>query len=448
MSSKRSSRTTASDVGQHAKYEELNERYLYSTPHQEHEPAHPGVDGRPGAPAGRATDADGQELRPSRRREYDARTDATYTVGDAGVETVEDGQALGDRLDTGEAGRLVGATADGAYWQEALVAGRDETLDGLGDPFEGTAGREAFTLATEERIEGEHRQRERQREKAHAAVATGVDRAAACREEVSAMVTTTVAPSEQRRPQEMLSREELGAVNRHATRLADRLNGGPSRAALSRRLAERVTDGQDVTDAALTLLEELYGNAEAVAPIGQIDPRQYEADIQGTVTKLFAPLSPSQQQVGYVTDESGASVKVTIWEKSRQDTVLREGDEVRIRGGKPSSYNGQLTLAVTHDTVVTVVERGDGPAPVHHTARKAVWAGASDLRGEQRLNPCTVPDGIEGRILRPEAARFEGSESWTFPIEACPDWWLAREAVEAVEPETAVETQSGAVADD
>lgn len=445
MSSKRT-RTTATDVGQNGKYEELNDRYLYQSPHQAHEPAHPGIDGRPGM-AGRATDADGRELRPSRRREYDARTDVTYTVG-SGEDAIERGQALGDRLDTGEASRLVGEAADGAYWQEALVAGRDDEFEGRGEPFEGTAGRERFTLATEERIEGEYRERERQREKAVAAAAVGVDRAKRCRDEVSAMVTTTVAPTEQRRPQETLSREELGAVNRQATRLADRLNGGQTRAALSRRLAERVTDGGVVTDAALTLLEELYANAEAVAPIGQIDPRQYEADIQGTVTKLFAPLSPSQQQVGYVTDDSGASVKVTIWEKSRQDTVLREGDEVRIRGGKPSSYTGQLTLAVTHDTVVTVVKRGDGSAPVHHIARKEIWSGASDLRDEQRFNPCTVPDGIEGRIVRPEAARFEGAESWTFPIEGCPDWWIAREDVEAVAPEMAVDTRSEAVVDD
>ena len=247
------------------------------------------------------------------------------------------------------------------------------------------------------------------------------------------MVTTTVAPSERRRPQEKLSQEELGAVNRQAKRLADRLSGGPTRAALSRRLAERVTNGQDVTDAALTLLEELYANAEAVAPIGEIDPYQYEADIQGTVTTLFEPLSPSQQQVGFVTDDSGASVKVTVWRKSRQDTVLREGDEVRIRGGKPSSYNGQVTLAVTHDTVVSVVERGDGPAPVHHTSRADVWAGASDLRGEQRLESCALPSGMHGTAPRPEAARFEGAFLWEFPAEACPDWWCAREDVRMIE---------------
>jgi hypothetical protein len=223
---------------------------------------------------------------------------------------------------------------------------------------------------------------------------------------------------------------------------------GPTRAALSRRLAERVTDGGDVVDSALTLLEELYANGEAVAPIGEIDPRQYEADIQGTVTKLFAPLSPSQQQVGYVTDDSGASVKVTIWEKSRQDTVLREGDEVRIRGGKPSSYNGQLTLAVTHDSRVTVVERGDGPAPVHHTSRADVWAGASDLRDEQRLESCALPSGMGGAVPRPEAGRFEGAFLWEFPAEVCPEWWCARDDVRMVEPAPKAASQSGAVADD
>lgn len=444
MSYQYSSQKKATDVGQQAKYDELNETLLYSSPHQEHGPAHPGVDGRPGAPAAEpATDADGQELRASRSREYAAETDATYTVGGSGdgeyadVDAIEAGQALGDRLDEGEAGALVGEAAAGAYWQEALLAGRDEELNGLGDPFVGTAGRESFSLATEERIAGEHAERERQREKAHGAVAAGIDRARQCRKDVTAQAADQRATSDEipSDPRPGFSQDVLAAVNQQARSLSKRLTSGPTPAALSRRLARRVQDGTDVVSAALHLLEDLYEESGVVAPISKVDPWQYEADIQGTVTKLFEPAAPSQQQVGYITDESGASVKVTIWEKSQQGTVLHEGDEVRIRAGKPDQYNGQLTLAVTHDTIVEVVERGKGPAPVHHTCRADIWENASDFQGEQRHRPCTQPNTGSKAVVRPKAARFKGAESWMFPASACPNWWCEREEVHQVDTE-------------
>lgn len=100
--------------------------------------------------------------------------------------------------------------------------------------------------------------------------------------------------------------------------------------------------------------------------------------------------------------------------------------------------------------MVRVVGRGTGPAPVHHTSRADVWAGASDGRGEQRLEPCTVPSTVAGAVGRPEAARFEGVETWTCLTEACPDCWLARDDVRVTERESGADAgPSGALpADD
>lgn len=144
---------------------------------------------------------------------------------------------------------------------------------------------------------------------------------------------------------EQLSREELGVVNRESARVARRLPNW-SRAAVSRILAERVIDGQDVMDAVLSVSEELRvapGQVIPIAMVGEVGRR--EVDVEGRVNQLWEPSHQSIQQVGLLTDETG-SIKFTVWRKSRQPRV-REGQQVRFRNVSKSWWRGQVSVALT-----------------------------------------------------------------------------------------------------
>ena len=107
---------------------------------------------------------------------------------------------------------------------------------------------------------------------------------------------------------------------------------------------------------------------DAPVPIADVSPYSYEATIEGTVTHIIdEPASNNQYQVAYIEDSEGTSAKVTIWTKSVHGgamvRTLREGDRVRISGGKPDEYGGTKTVAVTSDTCIYILDRGDGDAP-------------------------------------------------------------------------------------
>jgi hypothetical protein len=70
-------------------------------------------------------------------------------------------------------------------------------------------------------------------------------------------------------PREQLSREELATVNEQTRRLAERLDGW-SRAAISRRLAERVVDSEDMPSAVVDVYEDFRLAHGQVIPIAEI----------------------------------------------------------------------------------------------------------------------------------------------------------------------------------
>jgi ssDNA-binding replication factor A large subunit len=152
-----------------------------------------------------------------------------------------------------------------------------------------------------------------------------------------------------------LSRAELAAVNREASRIAERLRGF-STAAISRLVAERVVDGMDVREAVLAVLEGLRMAPGQVVPIdlvGEVSHR--EVDIEGTVVELWEPSHASIQQVGLLEDETGR-IKFTAWRKSQQPMV-REGERVRFRNVAKNWYRGRVSVALT------------GWSSVHHPGR-------------------------------------------------------------------------------
>ncbi|WP_136590490.1 SOSS complex subunit B family protein [Salinigranum halophilum] len=157
-------------------------------------------------------------------------------------------------------------------------------------------------------------------------------------------------------PREELSREELAMVNRESMRMAGRLKQW-SRAAISRRLAEKVVSGQEMMTAVVGTFEELQTEPGRVVPIGALeDVRRREVSIEGRVETLWVPSHPSIAQVGLIGDESGRT-RVTVWKRSEAPRI-REGELVRIHGAARNWYQGRVSLAVTGWSDVRFPERG------------------------------------------------------------------------------------------
>lgn len=394
MSIQQSSQKNAS-VGQPAKYDELDMRGLYESPHIAELPVMAHIENATELLAGArevARTRDGQPLHPTVQGEIQTERDYDWT-------------------------RSPDLEHDGYFGE---------------------------TLAQQERRLAEERELERYREKALAAESAGLERERSARllteeerrqihadfEERAALAAgeDPTAPD----PREQLSQEDLAAVNLQAYRIAERVRNQRWTAVLSRRLAQKVVKGQSVAEASLDLTDELYEEPDVVQPIATVDPWGDNVDIEGTVTRLFDPSAPNIQQVGYVQDETG-SVKVTIWKKSHQRKILHEGDRVRITYGKPGSYKGQKTLAVVYDSRMEVLEEGEGPAPVHGSGQKETRENGRGFAGEQRLGPCKAPSMTDTKskpVPRSEAARFQGDERWIYPAEACPEWFREQENVE------------------
>ncbi|GAA5434829.1 hypothetical protein Hjap01_04321 [Haloarcula japonica] len=157
-------------------------------------------------------------------------------------------------------------------------------------------------------------------------------------------------------PRVELSQDELATVNTEADRLATRVDGW-SRAAVSRRLAEAVVDGTDITSAVVRVFEELQTAPGGTVPIDALeDVDRKEVSVEGRIEVLWDSDSPAIAQVGLIADESGKT-KVTIWEKSNAPWI-EEGEQVRIHGAAKNWYDGRISLAVTGWSTLHFPERG------------------------------------------------------------------------------------------
>ena len=157
-------------------------------------------------------------------------------------------------------------------------------------------------------------------------------------------------------PREMLTPEQLGAVNREAMRLAEKL-GGWSRAAIGRQLAEAVVGGLDLMSAVVGTFEKLQTAPGVVVPIGKLEAiNREEVSIAGRVVQLWTPASPAIAQVGLIEDESGRT-KFTVWKKSNARWV-QEGEQVCIHGAAKSWYQGRVSVAVIGWSTIHTPGRG------------------------------------------------------------------------------------------
>ncbi|MFQ3293194.1 MAG: hypothetical protein ACI8VE_000251 [Natrialbaceae archaeon] len=157
-------------------------------------------------------------------------------------------------------------------------------------------------------------------------------------------------------PRERLSQEDLAKVNQEAQRIVERVEGGPGRAAVARSLASRVRAGQPLTEAVFATLDEQLASPGVILPIEKVPEVQTdEVSVEGEVIQLWDPSTPSIQQVGLIADET-SKIKFTIWRKSQQ-TVIREGQQVRFWAAKKNWYEGRCSIALTYDSRIEFPER-------------------------------------------------------------------------------------------
>jgi hypothetical protein len=311
-----------------------------------------------------------------------------------------------------------------------------------------------MTLAAEERMLGQEQEMARHRQ--HAIDAhhhdDDLDRAASSRQQ------STIEARQRRNdfqaradlaagrdpgtdPRDGMHADTLAATNQEARRFAHRYDGTITTAAASQRLANHVADGKSITAAVLAVREAIDREAGTLRDIDTLPTEDWvnrydlEADIEGEVTTLYQPNATNQQQVG-VVDDGTATVKVTIWSRSNCNTVLNEGDTVRIRAGKVGYYAGQRTLAVTADSHVRVTDDGDGPAPIHGHLTNATFdadlpTGTID---DDDVHPSTALARTRHRQLGTlDNNSGEALTQTVFARGRVPGWWSEQDHVVPVE---------------
>ncbi|NLV12193.1 SOSS complex subunit B family protein [Haloarcula argentinensis] len=278
------------------------------------------------------------------------------------VAETENGDELDFRMNRGSDSRgNFYARQEGAYdydWTRSTEVGPDRRF--------------GETLEQQEERHGREAEQARHSEVARAHV-DGADREASARQLTDAETERADGFRSPADPRQWMDRDTLARVNQQAATLADKTS--LSRAAAGRRLAALVSgqmgDCNSLYEASFTVFRDARDELATPTPIDEVSPYGYECTVEGEVTHIIEePDARNQYQVLYIEDDEGTSAKVTVWGKSMHGgemvRTLREGDRVRISGGKPDDYNGIKTVAVTSDTLMCIIERGDGPAPTGH----------------------------------------------------------------------------------
>jgi hypothetical protein len=283
-----------------------------------------------------------------------------------------------------------GGVVVGDVGVEAQVSRRESRRAprGFDDP---EMNAQSYTLATQERIEGEaeaDRESDATAERFEAVrreadaetdgeAAPIEGRAARCREEVTSDTYYQNTTSDETpetttndNPFDDLTQDQLADVNQMAARLDDRFEVGTalSRASFSKMLARRVADGESALDALLAVKEAVQKFPDTIQPIAEIDPfDQYQTTVRGTIDVLWQPKGEGQYQVGLISDETNEPVKITVWRAAGDKPLLREGDTVEVNRAKVNAYQRdgewETTLAVDAECEIHHIEHGDGDAP-------------------------------------------------------------------------------------
>jgi hypothetical protein len=325
-------------------------------------------------------------------QDNDVNVDGVWSNQETGRTPMSGGVTVGTEVATTafkDAHEAEGGMVVGDVGVEAQVSRRESRRAprGFDDP---ELNEEAYTLATQERIEGEAEADRRSdalaerfgsvRESAEEEDedANILSRAERCREEVTSgthyqETTSDETPDVETGPEnpfEELSQEQLAQVNQQADRLDDEFTVGTAlgRASFAKLLARRVAKGSSVLDATLAVKEHVQKFPDVIQPIAEIDPfDQYQTTVRGTIDVLWKPKGSGQRQVGLISDDTNEPVKITIWQKSGDKPLLREGDVVEVNRAKVNAYQRdgewETTLAVDAECEIHHIEHGDGDRP-------------------------------------------------------------------------------------
>ncbi|MCO8242975.1 DNA-binding protein [Haladaptatus sp. AB643] len=243
----------------------------------------------------------------------------------------------------------------------------EQTIQGKVDTNHPDGIGRGLTLAAEERLVAREQEIKRTRERydrsqdsnREAQCRTAAERVSIkrrCDFQKRAAVVNPWCNPDRQDPREELSQEQLAAVNQQSMRLEEKLDGW-SRAAISRRLAERVVDGTSLMGAVVGVYEELRTAPGQVIPIADVgEVVRQEVSIMGTITQLWQPSHHRISQVGLLEDETGR-VKFTAWRKSGVPMV-HEGETVEFRSVAKNWYNGRISVALTGWSTIHFPERG------------------------------------------------------------------------------------------
>ncbi|MEZ3117972.1 SOSS complex subunit B family protein [Halobaculum sp. MBLA0147] len=176
---------------------------------------------------------------------------------------------------------------------------------------------------------------------------------------------------------------------------------------LTTQAAAKLADGARPLAAQEQIRDDL-GNIPGVREkLTHVDPYyDHRVTVKVKVTHLFEDPARNQYQAGYVEDDTGRA-KVVFWHSSRkavgrEEATLQhmrplvEGMTVRLEGAVANSYEGGLSLAITGDTDIIVVEQGDG---------------------EVKYDPCP---GVAHPVEEPPHSRDADTHAWVNALDTEP----------------------------
>ena len=137
---------------------------------------------------------------------------------------------------------------------------------------------------------------------------------------------------------------EQGKWYRLESAVADEYNG---------QVSLKVHSGTTITELSPESVPE-----PVITPISEMKPKQW-VSVEGEVTTLFPPRSPSIAQSGIFADRSG-TIRLTVW-ASANAPLLEQGHWYRLDLVETDEFNGQLSIKVHSGTKITPISRDEMP---------------------------------------------------------------------------------------
>lgn len=157
---------------------------------------------------------------------------------------------------------------------------------------------------------------------------------------------------------------EQGKWYRLESAVADEYNG---------QVSLKVHSGTTITELSQESVPE-----PAITPISEIKPKQW-VSVEGEVTTLFPPRSPSIAQSGIFADRSG-TIRLTVW-ASANAPLLEQGHWYRLDLVETDEFNGQFSIKVHSGTKITPISRDEMP-DIEKTPVGELSPGVATVQGK------------------------------------------------------------------